>query len=317
MGIIALVFYFFSLATSVAMIVFSHRLLKQYAYKFLNFYFYYVIFFYVFGFLNFTSRLILAQIFAPGPSTVNATSQVIGVTALPVFLISLFFAMSWIRDLVGKRIPIRLKMIYWTSQAVLLTAFLYGVATLAKTNDFSLAGPIFEVVTTIELLIILIILLQVYFYARAIEDTNRKQLAMNLGHMYIVGFFLMTIFGKFIRIPYYIYPAELSFQIVVTFLFFFINIPPLFYLYVFLNKHHGEWGAHVPEPARLRDWYTRYDITAREEEIIDLIMEGKTNEEIGDELFISTKTVKNNISSIYKKLGAKNRVQLTNMIRGE
>ncbi|MCU0285711.1 MAG: helix-turn-helix transcriptional regulator [Acidobacteria bacterium] len=245
------------------------------------------------------------------------SSHVIGVTALPVFLISLFFAMSWIRDLVGKRIPIRLKMIYWTSQALLLAAFFYGVANIAKTNDFQLAGSLFEVITTIELLIIFVILLQVYFYARGIQDAKRKQLALNLGHMYMAGFLLMTIFGKFIRIPYYIYPGKLSFQITVTFLFFFINIPPLFYLYVFLNKHQGEWIAQVPEPARLLDFYTRFDITAREKEIIDLIMDGKTNEEIGDDLFISTKTVKNNISNIYRKVNAKNRVQLTNMIRGE
>ncbi len=317
MGFTTLVFYFLSLAASVGMIVISHRLLKRHAYKFLNFYFYYVIFFYVYGFLNFTSRLILARIFAQAPDPLNTASQVIGVTAMPVLFISLFFAMSWIRDLVGKRIPIRLKTIYWTAQAVVLAAFLYGVASLAKTNDFSLAGPIFEVITKLELLIILLILLQIYFYARALTDSNRKQLAMNLGHMYLAGFSLMAIFGKFIRIPFYIYPEELFFQVAVTSLFFFLNIPPLFYLYVFLKKHHGEWGTHGPEPARLRDFYTRYEITGREEEIIDLLMEGKTNEEIGDELFISTKTVKNNISTIYKKTGAKNRVQLSNLLRGE
>jgi DNA-binding CsgD family transcriptional regulator len=299
------------------MIVISQRLLKQYGYKFLNFYFLYVVFFYVYGFLNFTSRLILARIFTEAPDMLNTASQVIGATALPVLFISLFFAMSWIRDLTGKRIPIRLKTIYWTVQAVVLTAFLYGVANLAKTNDFSLAGPIFEVITTLELLIILLILLQTYFYARSQADVNRKRLAMNLGHMYLAGFALMAIFGKFIRIPFYIYPGELFFQVAVTVLFFSLNIPPLFYLYFFLKKHHGEWVTHGPEPAKLRDFYTRYAITGREEEIIDLLMEGKTNEEIGDELFISTKTVKNNISTIYKKTGVKNRVQLSNLLRGE
>lgn len=319
MGFTTLIFYFLSLAASVIMIVISQRLLKRYGYKFLNFYFLYVVFYYVFAFLNFTSRVILSRIFAAEPDTLNTASQVIGTTVIPVLFISIYFAMSWIRDLTGKRIPIRLKTVYWTIQAVILATFLYGTAKLTKTNDFSLAGPIFEVITTLELLLILLILLQTYIYARALTDTNRKRLAMNLGHMYVTGFFLMAIFGKFIRIPFYLYPEELFFQVAVTSLFFFLNIPPLFYLSIFLKKHHGEWATatHGPEPARLRDFYTRYDITGREEEIIDLLMEGKTNEEIGDELFISTKTVKNNISTIYKKTGAKNRVQLSNLLRGE
>ncbi|MDQ1351797.1 MAG: hypothetical protein QG657_2102 [Acidobacteriota bacterium] len=312
-----MVYYFLSLAASVIMIVISHRLLKKYGYKFLNFYFLYVVFYYVYGFLTFTSRLILSRIFIEAPDMLNTASQVIGATALPVLFISLFFAMSWIRDLTGKRIPIRLKTIYWTVQSVLLAAFLYGVANLEKTNDFSLAGPIFEVISTLEILIILIILIQTYLYARSQTDVNRKRLAMNLAHMYLAGFALMVVFGKFIRIPFYIYPGELFFQVAVTILFFSLNIPPLLYLYFFLKKHHGEWVTHGPEPARLRDFYTRYDITGREEEIIDLLMEGKTNEEIGDELFISTKTVKNNISTIYKKTGVKNRVQLSNLLRGE
>jgi DNA-binding CsgD family transcriptional regulator len=299
------------------MIVISHRLLKQYGYKFLNFYFLYVVFYYVYGFLNFTSRLILARIFIEAPDMLNTASQVIGATALPVLFISLFFAMSWIRDLTGKRIPIRLKTIYWTLQAVILTAFLYGVANLEKTNDFSQAGPIFEVITALEIFIILLILLQTYFYTRSLTDANRKRLALYLAHMYLAGFALMAIFGKFIHIPFYIYPEELFFQVTVTILFFSLNIPPLFLLYFFLKKHHGEWVTCGPEPARLRDFYTRYNITGREEEIIDLLMEGKTNEEIGDELFISTKTVKNNISAIYKKTGVKNRVQLSNLLRGQ
>jgi DNA-binding NarL/FixJ family response regulator len=125
----------------------------------------------------------------------------------------------------------------------------------------------------------------------------------------------MVVTGELIRVPFYIYPDILFFQVVVTFLFFFLNIPPLIYLNVFLRKNHGKWGFQPPDPARLTNFYTRYAITAREQEIIDRIMKGKTNEEIADELFLSLKTVKNYVSVVYKKAGVKNRVQLTNLLR--
>lgn len=54
------------------------------------------------------------------------------------------------------------------------------------------------------------------------------------------------------------------------------------------------------------------DLTAREREIIAALLtfEGSTNEEIARQLFISTSTLKNHLTTIYSKLAVKNRVQL-------
>jgi two-component system response regulator DegU len=51
-------------------------------------------------------------------------------------------------------------------------------------------------------------------------------------------------------------------------------------------------------------------LTRREAEILYLAAKARTNKSIGDELFISEKTVKNHLSSIYKKLSIHNRLQL-------
>jgi DNA-binding NarL/FixJ family response regulator len=54
------------------------------------------------------------------------------------------------------------------------------------------------------------------------------------------------------------------------------------------------------------------DLTQREREIITALLtfEGSTNEEIARQLFVSTSTLKNHLTTIYSKLGVKNRVQL-------
>jgi len=51
-------------------------------------------------------------------------------------------------------------------------------------------------------------------------------------------------------------------------------------------------------------------LTAREKEVINLIAEGKGNREIGDELGIQEKTVKNYINNIYSKLQVKSRYEV-------
>jgi DNA-binding CsgD family transcriptional regulator len=60
--------------------------------------------------------------------------------------------------------------------------------------------------------------------------------------------------------------------------------------------------------------YSKYGITNREKEIIQLIFSGKGNKEIGEILYISVKTVKYHVYNIYRKLKIKNRIELINLI---
>jgi DNA-binding NarL/FixJ family response regulator len=59
-----------------------------------------------------------------------------------------------------------------------------------------------------------------------------------------------------------------------------------------------------PEPER--------HLSEREIEIIGLVAEGLTNQEIAASLTISKRTVDNHVSNIFTKTGAKNRVALLN-----
>ena len=50
-------------------------------------------------------------------------------------------------------------------------------------------------------------------------------------------------------------------------------------------------------------------LTEREVDVLRLIASGKTNQEIGDELFISARTVANHAANIFNKTGAANRAE--------
>jgi DNA-binding NarL/FixJ family response regulator len=85
---------------------------------------------------------------------------------------------------------------------------------------------------------------------------------------------------------------------------------------MYLKKNHPVESALTGKGETVEQLFSKYNISNREQEIIHLICQGKTNKEIEDVLFISLQTVKHHIYNIYNKMGIKNRVQLTNMVRG-
>ena len=58
-----------------------------------------------------------------------------------------------------------------------------------------------------------------------------------------------------------------------------------------------------------------FELSPREEETARLLIQGRTNAEIGKELFISENTVRSHIKSIYRKVDVSNRVQLIHKVR--
>jgi DNA-binding CsgD family transcriptional regulator len=57
-------------------------------------------------------------------------------------------------------------------------------------------------------------------------------------------------------------------------------------------------------------YYSEYELTPRQIEIIELVRQGKTNKAIGEQLFISENTVKYHLRTIYSILGIENRYDL-------
>jgi len=62
---------------------------------------------------------------------------------------------------------------------------------------------------------------------------------------------------------------------------------------------------------------SKHGITDREREIIVKVMQGKSNEEIAQELFISLATVKTHLHNIYRKIGIDSRYDLLARVRSD
>ena len=73
----------------------------------------------------------------------------------------------------------------------------------------------------------------------------------------------------------------------------------------------AETGDRTMSSADATDPLT-ISLSGREIEIIELVAEGLTNQEIADRLTISKRTVDNHVSNVFTKTGSKNRVALLN-----
>lgn len=86
----------------------------------------------------------------------------------------------------------------------------------------------------------------------------------------------------------------------------------MFSLYQVRLKFRNLKGNHE---RKIKHFFSKHCLSKREQEIALLLLQGDTNKSIEERLFISVHTVKNHVYNIYRKLGVKNRLQLTNLYR--
>ena len=67
--------------------------------------------------------------------------------------------------------------------------------------------------------------------------------------------------------------------------------------------------------SNIDDIYSKYSLSEREKLIVEKLVEGASNKEIAEKLYVAENTVKKQISSIYKKTGVKSRYELICMVR--
>jgi DNA-binding CsgD family transcriptional regulator len=98
--------------------------------------------------------------------------------------------------------------------------------------------------------------------------------------------------------------------------FLYSSIPYALYG-IFLIVYFLRYPVSAPvgneEPSR--EFLSKYGITEREREIIVKVMQGKSNEDIARELFISLATVKTHLHNIYQKIGIDSRYELLARVR--
>ena len=304
--------YFVFLSIGLAALYISYKLARTYRCKFLDYYLYYLIFHYVYGFINFIGKLLVSQISSGFGDSYLLSTLIISVFSFPAIIASLYMMIYWIREILEKRVSRAFKTAYWLVQALILVFFFIGTKIFVDTKDLQWAELVLDPLEIVLVSIFILVFAHLILNARGLANKRKRKLAKNLGFLHAIG---GAVFFAALYIPLPFYKSNFIFYSFNTFIYFSMDLIPLLYLKWFLGRYYTELDFHPVKADGMSRFFSEYKMTEREQSIIRLIIKGKTNEEIGDELFISTKTVKNNISSIYRKARVKNRVQMTNLIR--
>jgi len=97
-------------------------------------------------------------------------------------------------------------------------------------------------------------------------------------------------------------------------LILYTNLLPVLWLKYYYIPWAGALSKLSNANSPLDSLQRTHGVSARELEILRLILDGKTNRQMEDLLYISIHTIKSHIYNLYRKLGVKNYRQLTHFI---
>ena len=219
----------------------------------------------------------------------------------PMILTAIYMFAFLITGLLEQKIPRSLKIGYFIFSGVVFIGYILMTANYFETGDDKFLMIFLGYSMKVFIIIFLSILIYLFTQTGDISDLDRRKSLRIFGGLHTAIFLYISAFNLGVK-PFSFLPQTLF-----IFIIFSLHLLPLLYWKQFLKRRQTEF---IPPPL-----LSQYNISKREAEIIRLLLKGKNNKEIEDELFISVHTVRNHVYNIYQKLGVKNRVELVNFIR--
>lgn len=140
------------------------------------------------------------------------------------------------------------------------------------------------------------LLVHLYLYSRGLGES--KLLIQRFSIFYLIRYPLLIIA--------FLFPDPVRMFIVV----FFLNLIPYIWINKYVDKFESRKVAELDLVVILQIISKEFNISSRELDILKLILDGKNNKQIEEELFISYHTVKNHVYNLFQKLEVHNRYEL-------
>ena len=94
----------------------------------------------------------------------------------------------------------------------------------------------------------------------------------------------------------------------------YTNLIPIFWLNAYFIPWAGSLGKIIGSRVDMPFLQKKHGLSAREMEILNLMIDGKSYKEMEESLFISIHTVKSHVYNLYRKMNVKNRHQLIHWV---
>ncbi len=295
----------------------TYRLHRKYQLNYLSSYLYFQIFFFVFGVYGILGREIAQKILLQQGSvdrTVETFGHFFVFLGIPFLLFAWYMFIRLCHEIIDKKISWDTSLVIFFVLGFVFTA--YGIIIgLLNLTDFG--DTQFKLLSTtsgflyvfLEVFVIFMALMRIFVNAPRISDKHKRVALMNFASLNLVGLGAGVVLFVFLN-------QHRTLGILYLFVFFVRNFPPLLYWRAYLRKHFIAPSLPTADEAVWERFVDKYKISKREEEVVRLICDGKTNKEISEILYISLQTVKDHVYRIFQKTDVKNRVLLINLILG-
>lgn len=296
--------YFASGAIVLGALLLSYKMKKTYPLPYLTYYFYYLLFFYLGNMAARPVRIMMMEILKlEGWQAQKYFVIHLGFFTGPIFVIGFYFLIKFMVCLVEKEMSRVFKVVFFSYWGVVFVSRFILMVDFFKTREGKVLWTSGYITDLLSIVFLSMTFAYAVFKSKHIKDAAKGEAVRNFGLIYLFCFAFFNVSDYFTG------------RTVVFLMSFLYPVPPLIYLYIHLKTYSREHAALPGDEAVMGALFSKYNISPREQEIIQLISKGKSNKEIAEVLYISLQTVKHHTHSVYRKLNVKNRVQLSNFIR--
>jgi DNA-binding CsgD family transcriptional regulator len=283
----------------------TYQTYRRFHLPFLKSLFQYILAFNVMVFFYFITRYTVVNIFGREPT--DTRPLVVTCLSLAIFAVESGLAYTLVRvvvDLGGGGGSKAVKRAFASVAALFGVSYLIALTLLLTRNVVGwMMGTTFVLIFTV-LAVTISAPAVLALRSRTEPDPGRQRTIRAFSYLLLSGYIPFT--------ASLLLPAPLrDHGTAVTQLW--LNLIPLVWLYQFFFPHYARFSA-TDESAFLDGLAQKFNISKREREIMELILEGKSNKEIEELLFISFNTVKNHVYHLYQKLGINSRSQLMHLV---
>ncbi|MBN1273631.1 MAG: helix-turn-helix transcriptional regulator [Candidatus Aminicenantes bacterium] len=296
---------------------FIHQIRKNYTYPFLQPLVHYCV---IYALLIFTGLIMLYGTFnLPEDSSLRNIPLLNEGTFLLVTLLEIGLVYSMFRVYLGfKDRDFSEWTKRWLGAGLVFFIISFGIKTVLHQGSLKrMLNVFYKMVFDNFIVFEILALILIVFSGKRERDRKKGALKSSFGWFFLMRYIGLTlffiVFVVIISNAEDIIPRAVRYPLALACVFIFSLVPYLWIHFPF-RKYAESMLTIVEDREVLDSIFTKFDISRREQDILKMILDGKSNKQIEEALFISYHTVKNHVYNLYQKLGVKNRYELVHFI---
>ncbi|MBU1013935.1 MAG: helix-turn-helix transcriptional regulator [Bacteroidetes bacterium] len=308
MAHIAIFLYIISLGIGVASILNCKRILNDQHISFLKSFLTFIILFNIYLLVDFTALYL----------SINLSTQIIPGNLILIWILigwlsfftlsgSIWFYLQLILNLLSMKNSRFFSLTFIVLAIGFIIAFINGIVAYIMHDTviiYKYTIPAFKY-TLLSFGILLTALL--VFESKNINILKKREVLSTFGWVFMVLLSGMIVI--------YIIRSKTT-VLMLSVISLSVNLIVLYGMKPFIKRFYGSYPTSINNSLSIDHISEQFNISIREKQVFELIIKGKSNKEIEQELLISSHTVKNHIYSIFRKVGVQSRSQLINRVLG-